>query len=378
MHGLFLLIMLGGLLSNPPSAANDLALIAQVGPQGQGSAAARQARDRLALRGIEFTPQLLVALDTPNIVAANWYRSIWEDIVARELQRPDPRWPLAEFKTFIQDERHQGRTRRMVLNLIERIEPGFTRVFLPARLGDVEFRNDAVDLALEEGDRLRGGQQLDLARGQYRAAFTHARDSQQVLTAARKLQETGESVDPVRHLGLVTHWYLLGPFAAPGTSGFDLKLPPEEVVDLNATYTGMDDRPVKWTAHATGDPLGQVNLKDAIAAVREAVGFAYTEVNSPREQLVQLRCSADDNLTVWLNGEKVLGQRQWLNGTRLDRFITPVMLQVGTNRVLVKICQGPQHVNPEVPNNWSFQLRFCDDTGASVDCRDALPDRADE
>jgi hypothetical protein len=34
--------------------------------------------------------------------------------------------------------------------------------------------------------------------------------------------------------------------------------------------------------------------------------------------------------------------------------------------VRVKICQGPQHANPEVPSNWTFQLRFCEPDGLGV------------
>ena len=70
-----------------------------------------------------------------------------------------------------------------------------------------------------------------------------------------------------------------------------------------------------------------------------AVGYAYAEIESPSEQKVELRCSADDNLTVWLNGDKVLAREQWLNGTRLDRFVVPVTLAAGTNKLVVKICQ---------------------------------------
>jgi hypothetical protein len=50
----------------------------------------------------------------------------------------------------------------------------------------------------------------------------------------------------------------------------------------------------------------------------------------------------------------------------LDRFRTPVTLREGKNQVLVKICQGPSNRDPEVANNWSFQLRFCDAAGAGI------------
>jgi hypothetical protein len=71
-------------------------------------------------------------------------------------------------------------------------------------------------------------------------------------------------------------------------------------------------------------------------------------------------------LSVWLNGEKVFGRDMWLNGTRFDRFRTPVHLRSGRNRVLVKICQGPHHRDPAVGNAWTFQLRFCSSDGAGV------------
>ena len=98
------------------------------------------------------------------------------------------------------------------------------------------------------------------------------------------------------------------------------------------------------------------------------------ELDSPRERDAQLRVGADDNVTVWLNGQKVFAREQWLNGSRFDRFVAPVKLIRGTNRVLVKICQGPQHVDPQVPNNWTFQLRFCDAQGRGI----ALPSRSPE
>ncbi len=103
------------------------------------------------------------------------------------------------------------------------------------------------------------------------------------------------------------------------------------------------------------------------------MGYAYTEIISPRTQAVQIRCGADDNLTIWLNGQQVLRRLQWLNGTRLDRFTSPAHLEEGINTILVKICQGPQHKNPAVPNNWSMQLRLCDRTGGSVQVRISRP-----
>ncbi len=117
-----------------------------------------------------------------------------------------------------------------------------------------------------------------------------------------------------------------------------------------------------------------MNLVQAVAPATEAVGYAYAEVVSPGERNAELRCGADDNCTVWLNGRKVFSREQWLNGIRFDRFTTPVRIERGTNRVLVKVCQGPPNKDPQVSNNWSLQLRFCDASGTGLELRSALPE----
>ena len=351
-----------------------LETIANTGPQGVGSAEARAASEQLRRRGIEILPQLLRALDTPNIVAANWYRTVYEAIVARERAKSQPAFPVSFLQDFVRDAKQQGRARRLVLQLLDELTPDFRASLLPDMLADREFRSDAVAFVLQRGEKAKAGGDIDAAVADFKTAFQHARAVSQVTGAADRLKASGMDVDVVEHMGFVTRWYLLGPFDAPERSGFDLTFPPERAVDLTATYVGKQGAELNWRLFETDDRLGQLNLIRAIAPVKEAVGYAYTELTSPRDQAVQVRCGADDNLTVWLNGEKILARRQWLNGTRLDRFTAPASLKEGINKVLVKICQGPQHRNPAVPNNWSLQLRFCDATGTGAGLQTALPE----
>ena len=364
------------------SAADEigdlLAAVARAGPGGRGSVAARTATRRLSRSGLELLPRLLEAMDTDNIVAANWYRTVYETITRRELARdPLPEFPVSFLKTYFTNPRRQGRVRRLVLDLVERLEPGTREALVPGLLDDPEFRDEAVAAALSRGDRARQAGRTAEAIGEYRRAFRSARNPDQIGAAANKLKGVGQQVSVVAQMGFITHWYLLGPFDAPGTTGFELVLPPEKQVaagvDLKATYVGKGGGRIKWLRHHSSDRLGQSNLIGAIAAVKEAVGYAYTEVISPREQTVQIRCGADDNLTIWLNGKQVLRRLQWLNGTRLDRFRTTAKLNSGRNRMLVKVCQGPQHKNPAVPNNWSLQLRICDAGGGGVGVTSGLP-----
>lgn len=370
----------GGGVENPEPSEEDpgslLKNLGRAGPDSPGTPEMANSREKLVRLGSRVLPQVLQAMDTPNIVAANWYRTVFDDIAAKELAAAQPVWPLEDFKAFVQMRERQGRARRLVLDLLERIEPGYREKLLPTLLDDSEFRQEAVDFTLQAGDRANQSGDKELAKRKYREGFLHARESTQVLAAASKLHELGETVDPIRRLGFVTRWSLIGPFDAPGLTGFDTQFPPENQVDPEATYVGQDGSQIGWKVHETKDPLGEVNLIAALGPVREAVAYAVCDITVAREQSAQLRCSADDNLQVWLNGRQVLARRQWLNGTRLDRFSQSVTLSAGTNRLLVKICQGPQHVNPDVPNNWTFQLRLCDDSGAGIEMTHVFPQEA--
>jgi hypothetical protein len=352
---------------------DDLKIVAAVGPNAVGSESARAAVERLKRSGPEAVPRLLVALDTPNVVAANWIRTVLDDVAARQSTRPAAEWPVAAIEKYVQDPARPGRARRWALHLLDRLTPGFSNAWIAKQLDDPEFRGDAVSATILAGDKFAREKRRDDALVQYRLAFIHARESDQVLLAAKKLRELGEQVDPISRLGFVTRWHLVGPFDAPGTSGFETQFEPERTVKLDQVFSGVGQNSFSWKTHATEDPLGQVDLIRALAAAREAVGYAYSELDLDKPVACQLRCSADDNLTVWINGDKVLARKQWLNGTRLDRFMVPVQLQSGTNRLLVKICQGPQHADPAVPNNWTFQLRFCDPTGAGVPLKISSP-----
>lgn len=366
------LVPLSSVADDTDDTDDQLQLLSRTGPQGVEPAAARAARDQLAARGVEILPRLLEAMDTASPVALNWYRTIYEQVVAREWEQPTPRFPVDVLKEHVRNPKHQGRVRRLVLTLLDRLDPQFRTGLIPTLLDDPEFRSDAVALVLQAGDVASGTGKKDAALVEYRRAFQHARRFDQVTSAASKLKGLGQETSVADHLGFVTDWYLIGPFDAPAYSGFAKVFPPEERVDLNASYAGQGGVPLRWKRHHETDSMGQINLNQVLVATREAVGYAYAELDLPLAREAQVRCGADDNCTVWLNGKKVLARLQWLNGSRPDRFVANVHLQAGKNRLLVKICQGPQHVDSAVPNNWSLQLRFCDAEGGGVGLKSAL------
>jgi hypothetical protein len=353
-----------------------LQVIDQVGPQGRGSAAARQAADQLLQEGIEILPQLFGHMDTENLVAANWCRYVYQQIVTRELAKPQPQIPADFLRSYILQSKHQGRARRLAWDLLDHVDPQFRQQQLPRLLDDREFRSEAVQRVLQQADQSQQAGEAKAAISHYRLAFQHARDNSQIIKAADQLGRLNVKVDIIKQMGFLHRWYLLGPFDAPEFSGFEQAFPPESKVDLSATYAGQDGT-IGWKPYQATDRLGQTNLVQVIGPVKEAVGYAYSEVHSPQSQKAELRCGADDNMTVWINGKRVFSRGQWLNGTRLDRFSAPCELQQGTNRILIKICQGPQHKNPAVPNNWSFQIRLCDSTGLNVGLKPLKPTAAE-
>lgn len=373
-HRLLLLCLI--LVTIVGARADDVQLlnvIAQAGPQGSGSKEAQAACRELAKRDLSLLPSLLSAMDTGNPVAANWYRTVFEQLVRREMTGDSADWPTAFLKEYVSDVSRRGRPRRRVLKLLDTVDPSFRRQWIRGRLTDAEFRHDAVAAVLEEGDLALQNDQQEAARSAFLLAFDHARDRQQVITTAAKLRTVGEQPDTIAHLGLVIDWWLTGPFAAPDKSGFQRTFAPEneEIVDLQAAYERIDASPVSWIRHTTDDPLGRLNLIDVFGKTDEAVAYAWTEFNVPKGIDAQLRCSADDCCLVWLNGQTVSEHEQWLNGTRFDRFTQDITLRKGLNRILVKVCQGPQHRNPEVFNNWSLQLRLCDADGRGIEFESA-------
>jgi len=131
----------------------QIAAIASVGPQGQGADRARAACRELSGRGPEVVPRLLAAMDTPNAVAANWYRAAFDRIVSRELADPRRRLPVEDFKQFVRQQNHPGRGRRLALTVVDRLDPTFGPTLIPTLLDDREFRDDAVAVALKTGCR---------------------------------------------------------------------------------------------------------------------------------------------------------------------------------------------------------------------------------
>ncbi|MFM2094325.1 MAG: hypothetical protein RIS70_1449, partial [Planctomycetota bacterium] len=235
-------------------------VIGEAGANARGADAARVAREVLAHADAKALPRLLEAMDTTNVLAANWYRTAFDAIAARELAKSALDLPRESLEAYLRDTRRPGRPRRLALALLERLDNDLRSRLLESWLDDPEFRRDAVENRLKQGDQAKQSGNIDSAANRYHVAFEHARDSDQVLDAVDKLKAVGREVDPITHLGFVNRWWLLGPFAAPGTTGFVRRFPPEDdlqkAFDAVATYEGVEGIKVGWKLFQSGDRLG--------------------------------------------------------------------------------------------------------------------------
>jgi len=376
-----LAILVAAVVALPSSAADNVAdLLKQVravGPQAAGSPAARAAWDRLVAQGPAVLPALLEAMDTPDTVAANWLVTAFDRIVEDNKRKSDKGLDSDALLRFVKDAKRQGRARRLALEVVEDVRPGTRVGLLRGWTDDPEFRHDAIEQTLADLDRDKDMPKEKRVAALH-TAFVATRDLPQSRTVAAKLKLLGQTVSVADHFGFLRDWYVIGPFDAHGMKGFKSVYPPEEKVDLAAVYDGKQKN-VSWKRYLSPETTGGlhvalVNLREPLGDAEDAVAYAYTafEVREPRA--VEFRGAADDNLSVWVNGERVFGFEEYRNGVRLDRHRFRVQLKAGVNTVLAKVCQAPSdpaHLEP----NWEFLLRICDATGKGLSFKNTLPEK---
>ena len=129
-------------------------------------------------------------------------------------------------------------------------------------------------------------------------------------------------------------WFHAGPFkAANHNEAFSTVYPPEEHVDLSATFEGG----LKWEEHTDWEDGTPHN--DLLSGENSA-NFLYRVVDSPRPQPVHLSLGSDDGIQVWVNGRKVLSKNVGRNVAKADQEKLTIQLAQGRNELLIKISNG--------------------------------------
>jgi hypothetical protein len=138
---------------------------------------------------------------------------------------------------------------------------------------------------------------------------------------------------------LAGDWRLVGPFDNRDGKGFDTAYPPEKGVDFTATYEGKGGRKVSWQRVdlTCGRPV------DLLAFVRDdpthVVGYVALAFESKEAVKLTVSFGADDNLSVFFNGKRLLHERHE-GGVEPDQFRADLDVVVGANSLLLKVGQN--------------------------------------
>ncbi|MFQ5865620.1 MAG: tetratricopeptide repeat protein, partial [bacterium] len=177
-----------------------------------------------------------------------------------------------------------------------------------------------------------------------------------------------ELMSEYRELGspIEDAWRVIGPFE--NRSGFDRRFPPEETIDLDATYAGASGE-ITWQPATDGAYDGHVDLRSVLKRSSWAVGYGVVYVNSPEKRLVQLRVASDESCKLWLNDELVW-QAYRRGDAPLDNDIITVMLRPGDNKLLIKVTNSL--------GEWGFYFRVTDEQGNGFPDLEFHPTRKNE
>lgn len=306
-----------------------------------------------------------LAWDGAGPLAENWLRAAVDAVAEKQVQKTG-KLPIDRLEKFLTHTPHNPKARRLAYEWIARVDKNAPDRLIPTMLDDpsLELRREAVARLVTTAEASAKADEKGQAKTTYRQVrLVAARDLDQVKAITEALAELDAPVDLQHHYGFIVDWQLIGPFDNRGGKGFNAIYPPEEKIDLAATYEGSAGS-VNWKPHHTDHEYGEVDLNKALGKHMGVAGYATTVFESDREQPVELRIGSENANKVWLNGEKLEEAEVYHANSAIDQYTGRGVLKKGKNVILVKVCQDEQTV--DWAQNWVFQLRVCDSTGKAV------------
>jgi hypothetical protein len=379
------------LVNNVPAAelTNLVKQVKAVGPDGAGSGPAAAAWAELKREKVAAVVPLLTAMDDATPLARNWLRSAIDAIVERETQA-GAKLPAAEIEAFLKDVKHAGPARSMAFELVCNADAGARNRLLPTFLNDpaAELRYDAIESAFDKLRKLPKPNPETYEPGtpdekpvtldkdakaiaELKKLMQASRHFEQTALISRELEAYGEKIDLTDHFGFHGRWWVLASFDNADGKGFAMVYPPEQKLDPKATPAGKADEATKWQFVDSKEQFGTVDLNKKVGKVKNAVAYAYTEIESDSEQPVELRAASITAIKMFLNGKEVFARETYHQGFTADTHIAPVKLKQGKNTILLKICQNDQ--KEPWAQDWKFQLRVTEADGSKVAVRNVTP-----
>ncbi len=227
-----------------------------------------------------------------------------------------------------------------------------------AAAADRELHDPALHALLAVGDALAAAGRKDKAIDAYETAGRMNPPKAARETILRKMLALGAKVDLPAAPGVVTSWWIVGPFElGRDNAGWDRNYIGEPNVDLAGRYMSGKRR-LDWKHVVSSDPDGKIDLRTAIADSDHCIGYAYTEITLEKPADAVLLLGVDDSEKIYVNGKKVFDQFV-ARGLQVDQDKVPVKLQAGTNRILLKIWQNLM--------GWEFCMRITTPDGKPLE-----------
>ncbi|AMM50206.1 hypothetical protein TH61_02115 [Rufibacter sp. DG15C] len=155
-------------------------------------------------------------------------------------------------------------------------------------------------------------------------------------------------------IGALDKWQVVGEFENMSGSGFSKEFGPLGHPQANASFVNKHGAPISWFALPGTRNNKWIDFTYHFYS-DDAILFAQTFVNSPKEQQAQLRLGVSGSIKAWVNDRLVYADDIERNND-LDTYLTPVTLKQGHNRILVQI--GESYAERS-----NFMARLTDDKG---------------
>ena len=357
-------------LANPTPARAEktadldtaLETLLTAGPGDSGQTQLQTAWKKVASSDSSAIVTILKAMPDSNPLAQNWLRSTVDTIAERTLQT-GAQLPTEELKRFLLEPSHSSRARWVAYEWLNEVAPGPTAELLSQLLNDssLAIRFEAVSQWMDKAETTEDS---SVKINTYRTAIAAARDKQQIDQCVDALQKLGETVDPNSLLGFIESWQVVGPFSNAEKKGFATNYPPEDAVDLTATYAGKEGE-VTWHPRNTSGDYGKVDLNLALDKHMGAVAYAWVSILSPTEQSVECRWMTPNASKIWVNGELIAEHEIYhASSGPFDQYKAPAELRKGPNTIMLKVCQNEQ--TESWAQDWEFQLRLTDKLGGPL------------
>jgi len=184
-------------------------------------------------------------------------------------------------------------------------------------------------------------------------------------TAKGRWQAALEQVLPAPTLLPLRNVHLIGPFENQEYVGLDTAYPPEQGIDLTASYPGKTGT-VSWRPNpGLGGVLKQpINFGAWTPTQPWSVVYLYAEIEAPEAYLAQLVVGSQAWVHAWFNGQAVLSPTMPFPANPQDSRAW-VALHPGTNTLLLKLLFSEKE--------WGLEWR-CESYGAPKMVSAALDD----